>query len=293
MPLEIRPLVDYAFKKVFGSPENGQALISFLNAVLLRRRHIVDITLLNPFNEKEYDIDKLSILDIKAKDSSGAFFTIEMQLALHEELTKRWVYYACKQVSSQLEEGDDYGELCPVYSICIVDDSLWEDSEKLHHRFELADIDSGRVLTNTIEIHTLELGKYNRKESDLLNATPLECWLYWMVHAQEYESNELLSLFPENAFQQATHALETIKMKSTDLQRYHEREQALRDLGWQVRAARREGIKIGTIGKVQVLQELLGDQVASSTELESRTLEELERVSQELQQKLRNRSQSS
>ena len=112
--------------------------------------------------------------------------------------------------------------------------------------------------------------------------------MYWLIHAHEYEANELLALLPETAYQQATHALETIKMKSTDLQRYQEREQAMRDLGWQVRAARSEGIKIG---KVQLLQELLGLTASPSDELESLETNELDELLRDLQQRLRNRPQ--
>jgi hypothetical protein len=34
MPLGIKPIVDFAFKKIFGSPENVPVLIGLLNAIL-------------------------------------------------------------------------------------------------------------------------------------------------------------------------------------------------------------------------------------------------------------------
>jgi hypothetical protein len=34
MPIGIRPINDFAFKKIFGSPENRNVLISLLNAIL-------------------------------------------------------------------------------------------------------------------------------------------------------------------------------------------------------------------------------------------------------------------
>ena len=292
MPLEIRPLVDYAFKKVFGSPENKAALISFVNAVLHLTRKIVEIEILNPFNEKNFKNDKLSIVDVKATDSVGAIFVIEMQLTVAQGLTKRLVYYACQQVSNQLVEGRRYRELRPVYSICILDSILWKDSGKVHHQFRFTDMESGQVLDETIEIHTLELRKYNQKESDLVNATALDCWLYWLSHAHEYETSRLLSLLPDSAIQQATHVLETIKMKSSELQRYQEREQALRDLGWQVDAALHEGRKIGELtGKIQILQELLDAVATNSDDLAGKPIEELEELLRDLQQRLRNRPQ--
>ena len=50
MPLGIRPINDFAFKKTFGTPENRPALISLLNAILRPTPPIVGVTLENPFN---------------------------------------------------------------------------------------------------------------------------------------------------------------------------------------------------------------------------------------------------
>jgi hypothetical protein len=44
-PIGIRPANDFAFKKTFGSPENKQALISLLNAILSLPVPIVDVTI--------------------------------------------------------------------------------------------------------------------------------------------------------------------------------------------------------------------------------------------------------
>lgn len=48
--LGIRPTVDFAFKKIFGSPENVRALIGLLNAILNPRRPILTVEILNPFS---------------------------------------------------------------------------------------------------------------------------------------------------------------------------------------------------------------------------------------------------
>ena len=51
--------------------------------------------------------------------------------------------------------------------IRLINGILWKDAEKVHHAFRLTDQDSGRTLEETIEIHTLELGRYNLSEADL------------------------------------------------------------------------------------------------------------------------------
>ncbi len=50
-------------------------LIALLNSILQPEIPIEEIKLLNPFNEKEFEGDKLSVLDIKARDASGSWFS--------------------------------------------------------------------------------------------------------------------------------------------------------------------------------------------------------------------------
>ena len=82
MILGIDPKVDYAFKHLFGREETRPILIDVLNSILSPPpgHHIRDIELLNPFNPKEAVDDKMSILDIKARDQSGRQFNVEMQM---------------------------------------------------------------------------------------------------------------------------------------------------------------------------------------------------------------------
>ena len=82
MPLGIRPINDFAFKKTFGTTENRVALISLLNAILTPKSPIIDVTLENPFNPQDFEDANLSILDIKAVDGAGAIYDVEMQLAI-------------------------------------------------------------------------------------------------------------------------------------------------------------------------------------------------------------------
>ena len=47
----INPRVDFAFKKLFGSEENKDLLLSLVNAVIGEERPVADLTLRNPYNE--------------------------------------------------------------------------------------------------------------------------------------------------------------------------------------------------------------------------------------------------
>ena len=92
MRIGIRPINDFAFKKIFGTEANKLSLISLLNAVLCLSVPIVDVTIVNPYNMQDFLDDKLSILDIKAVDLNGAIYDIEMQLTIFEWLVQRILF---------------------------------------------------------------------------------------------------------------------------------------------------------------------------------------------------------
>jgi len=139
---------------------------------------IVDITIENPYNLQDFLDDKLSILDIKAIDENRAVYSVEMQLAIHDGLVQRIVFYGCELYADQLRSKDDYTELKPVYSICLINGLLWKDRKNVHHAFRLTDKVSGRVLDETIQMHTIELARYHLSEADLATASTLDRWLY-------------------------------------------------------------------------------------------------------------------
>ena len=54
---------------------------------------MLELELLNPFNDKDRLDDKLSILDIKARDQAGRQFNVEMQMLAFRYYEKRILYY--------------------------------------------------------------------------------------------------------------------------------------------------------------------------------------------------------
>src|SRR5437016_5469755 len=126
MILGIAATVDYAFKHLLGRDSTRPILISVVDSVLLPTpaHRIRDLELLNPFNPKEALDDKLSILDIKARDQSGRQFNIEMQMLAYRYYEKRILYYGCKLHQQQLHQGEDYLRLQPTISISFLDHVL-------------------------------------------------------------------------------------------------------------------------------------------------------------------------
>jgi predicted transposase/invertase (TIGR01784 family) len=128
------PKVDYAFKHVFGREQSKPVLMSLIDAVLqpMPGQQIASLELMNPFNDKEALDDKLSILDIKARDQSGRQFNVEMQMLASSDFRQRALYYWARLHQSQLHEGTGYEVLRPTIAICFVDTPLFPDIADYH-----------------------------------------------------------------------------------------------------------------------------------------------------------------
>ena len=100
MKHRIDPKIDCVFKALLGSVENRNLLVHFLNAVLVEdlSAPITEAEILNPYNDKEFLDDKLSVVDVKAKDSDGRLYQIEIQLLTYRHLPERMVYTWCDEV---------------------------------------------------------------------------------------------------------------------------------------------------------------------------------------------------
>ncbi len=302
MPLGIRPTVDFAFKKIFGSPQNSDALIGLLNAILDREQPIVSVEILNPFSYQEFAESKLIVLDVRCRDSAGGWLNVEMQVSVYAGLIERLVYYACSMYVDQLSAGGNYALAAPSISICLLNRVLFAETPQAHHRFQMLDRESGREIFNAIEVHTVELTKYDLDQQSIPEASKLEQWAFLLLYAQDYDAETLRQLLPGIEFDTAIATIETISAKTEDKQMYDQREKAQRDYEWAISGAREEGREEGReagreagreegelVGKVQMLQELLGDALTVKSILLSEGTDALTKRLAELQQRLRDR----
>jgi predicted transposase/invertase (TIGR01784 family) len=184
---------DVAFRKIFGNENKKEALISFLNAVLLLQDNyiIVDVEILTPFQFPELKGGKVTIVDVKAKDQNGKFYIIEMQVGDVDGFDSRVLYYASKNYSSQILRGDDYLKLKPIFFIGILDFSATENPSYIS-RHKVTDTKTGQQYIKDIEFNFIELPKFNKKANELTSI--IEQWVYFIKNAENLE------VIPENTF---------------------------------------------------------------------------------------------
>ncbi len=161
---------------------------------------------------------------------------------------------------------------------------------------------SGRGLSNAIEVHTVELTKYNSMEESISQASKLERWAFLRIRAQDYDADRLLRLLPGLEFETAINTIEAIAAKAEEKQMYDQREKAQRDYEWALSGAREErreqGLEMGLeqglatgvlIGKIQLLQELLCGVPSSKESLAALTPDQRAATLARLQERLRDR----
>jgi hypothetical protein len=66
-------------------------------------------------------------------------------------------------------------------------------------------------MEESIEIHTVELAKYNGSLSDVRRSSVLEQWAYWIKNSSEHTVEELQELLPGLEFLRATGELNAIR----------------------------------------------------------------------------------
>ena len=162
--------------------------------------------------------------------------------------------------------------------------------------------ESGAVLLDSIEIHTVELGKYKGTQESLRTASVLEQWCYWIIHSHEHSEEELRELLPGLEFLHATRELRKIQEITEEKQMYDSREKGYLDWQSSIADAREEGLEIGLekgreeglekgeIKLIRTLQEILNIPTSDDSQFEGKSLVELQAITASLRDQILKRS---
>ena len=219
---------DIFFRYLFGSPENEDLLVDFINAVFrdTGKKIISKATVLNPFNLKDSFNAKESILDIKAATDDGRLLNIELQVIGSSLYRKRIAYYLAKLHTSQLTTGDDYGKIVQTVGIHIVDFELENSDKNIHNCYHLySESNKNLCLTDDLEVHVLELPKLR---NNLKIDRRLLGWLEFFE--EEEEGKNMDAVIEKNP--KLTRAEELFKRftENEELNRYEAKVKYERDL---------------------------------------------------------------
>jgi len=271
----LNPKVDFAFKKLFASPENKDILISFINSVLSENEQVKDIELKNPYNIANYRKGKMTILDIKAVDEKGNWYDIEMQLAEQSFYDKRAFYYWAKVYSDQIESGDDFELLRKTIAINILDFN-YVDEEDFHNVYKVYNENTKKQFSNLFEMHFIELSKFKKDFKEL--KTNLDRWVAFLNMAYEFDKDNIPEeLAADEAVKKAIEKLDVMYLDKEEREIYENDLKRLRIQKSELRTAERKGREEGKVeGKIEVAKQLLQMGMDSITIIKATGLDEAE-----------------
>jgi predicted transposase/invertase (TIGR01784 family) len=311
----IDPKVDYVFKRLCGDEDNALLLVDLLNTVLRfpAGKAVRGVTLLNPFVAQDYAEGKVPVLDVRARDDPGRQFLLEMQMLVRAGFGSRLLYYWAGGHAEQLLKGERYELLQPTYTICMLNETLFPGSA-YHHRFRAYDEERGVLLCRDLEIHLIELSKFDVPAEAV--QTPLERWCYFFKHGASLDLDNLPATLDVPVIRKAVEVLVKLSQDEIERHRAAERlkgERDAADLRASARMARAEGLQAGReegrregfdegiekgiekgklIGRIQLLQQLLGQPETASEELNRLPEQDLLQMEESLKRELSGKRQA-
>jgi predicted transposase/invertase (TIGR01784 family) len=246
------PKSDFVFKLIFGEVENIEILRAFLIASLdIPRDEYEKIEFSDTHLKREFEGDKLGILDVLVTTKSGKKINIEIQVTETPAMAERVTYYAASLLTGQMYSGMNYVEIKKVICILILDYNMIRDSESYHNKYMLYDADTGSLFTDVLEIHAMELRKLpERGEGDLYD------WLKFIGAEREEEFKMAEAKSPE--LKKAVGVLRRLSADESTRMEAEYREKARRDEYARMKGSFDKGWAEGeTKGKIDMAKNLL------------------------------------
>ena len=254
----INPKVDYAFKKIFGSQQSKDILISFLNAIIYNgEKTIKDLTIVNPFNPGKIISLKETYLDVKAVLVDGSIVIIEMQMARRTAFNKRVAYNLSKAYANQLDKGENYPLLNPAIALTITDFILFKNTDSNINKDDYInkfvfqeETKKYKCLEKELRLIFVELPKFKKSLSELKNLT--DKWIYFLQEAASFDE------IPENLgevaeIEQALNMANFINMTPEELEIVENRGIAMQDERGRIAYAEEQARLNQTIALVKLL----------------------------------------
>jgi len=196
---------DFAFKKIFGSEESKNILISFLNAMLdFGENPIVELMIVNPYTLMRDRKD--NVIGIKATLANEIEVIIELQMI-------NQLGFGEKQIFSNITKSTQHKNQAVIaliisefvlLKLAALDAVVINKFKTLHEE-----------TTGYIELVFVELAKFNKTEQQLSSIT--DKWIYFLKNAANFKSIPQ-TLNDEEAIKQAFHIATHLTREELNIQ---------------------------------------------------------------------------
>lgn len=191
----LNPHTDLVFKKIFG--QHTHLLVSFLNSLLPLPPDglIKSLEYLPTEQIPNIPILKRTIVDVKCTDEQGRIFIVEMQIEWSSFFMQRMLYGASQAYVRQLNKGEDYQYLKPVYGLGLLAENFDNESSDYYHHYKIVNVEKPARELRGLQFVFIELPKF--KPSTQTERKLRTLWLRFMLEINEDTRNvdpELLAV---------------------------------------------------------------------------------------------------
>jgi len=166
---------------------------------------------------------------------------------------------AAKVYSSQLDKGDPYKEIQPVYAISIMDDILVKTNNHCVQTYSMINHDKSDERANGLHLVVLELAKC-RKMRNLDMEKPLDRWIQYFINPEYYLAMEKQELEKMPFQMKAVEILDTTNFTPGQMRTYDQYIDSVRlhntiiTDAWErgILAGKKEGIQKGKVEGLQL-----------------------------------------
>lgn len=174
------PKADLTFKLIFG--EHEELVKSLLNALLPldEGKQIEHVEYLPVELVPENPGKKNSVVDVRCKETGGRHFIVEMQLNWNNEFRHRVILNAAKAVVKQLNPGEEYKLIQPVYSLNLINDTGFESGpDEFYHDYAIVDVEHNDRRIEGLRFVFIELPKF--KPKSIAEKKMMVLWLRFLT----------------------------------------------------------------------------------------------------------------
>ena len=245
----IDPMIDWSFKRLFGSEVNKDILIEFLK-VIFPEFDIEDITYLPTEQLGIMEKDRRAIFDVICRASDGKEFLVEVQRGAQEHFFERALFYTSfpilkqgKKAMAEEESGTKKPwnfQLDGVFFLGILDYKHLED-DRIEHRYWLREGTTGETMTDKLKFVFVEVAKFNKTEEELI--TELDKWLYMLKNLSRLL--ERPAALRDKIFKRIFDVAKIASLDDEDKKQYISNMQTARDTYNQLEYAKKKGREEG------------------------------------------------
>lgn len=241
----INPRADWAFKRIFGSEDTKECLITFLNGLFEGEFVIRDVKFVNTEQIRHNEDERGVVFDVKCITEDGRHIIVEMQKKEQKYFVDRAIFYTSKAIVEQGVRSSPWDfHLAPVYTVCFMD---FKVKTGIPHQFRtdiglglLEDVKEKTTEGKTYELSGLKFGfekmrltflqlpLFEKRQASECEDDLFDCWIYIIKNMEKLKEMPFVDKYP--VFRMLAEIGDLRKLSPEERELYDEDIKVMRDL---------------------------------------------------------------